>query len=73
MDVKTEIHPSLGVLADVETKTHTRLGVFWDVKTETHRDWEFWWMSRLRLIETEEKMLRPRLFRESRYSLLGNS
>ena len=24
----------------------------WDVETETHWDWEIWWMSRPRLIET---------------------
>ena len=32
----------------------TRLWYFVDVETETHRDWQIYWMSRPRLIETEK-------------------
>ena len=43
---------------------------WWMSRPRLIRDWEFWWMSRPRLIETEKKVSRPRLFWESRYSLL---
>ena len=49
----------------------SRLGNFIDVETETYRDWEILRLSRPRLIETGQKMSRPRLYRESRWSLLG--
>ena len=47
----------------------SRLGNFIDVETETYRDWEILWLSRPRPIETGQKMSRPRLYRESRWSL----
>ena len=49
----------------------SRLGNLIDVKTETYRDWEILRLSRLRLIKTGQKM--SRLYRESRWSLLGPS
>ena len=46
-----------------------RLGNFVVVETETKRDWEFLWLSRPRPVKTEQKLSRPRLHRESRWSL----
>ena len=47
----------------------SRPGNFIDVETETYRDWEILRLSRPRPIETGQKMSRPRLYRESRWSL----
>ena len=47
----------------------SRLGNFIDVETETFRDWDILRLSRPRPIETGQKMSRPRLYRESRWSL----
>ena len=46
-----------------------RLENFQVVETETHRDSKIQGLSRPRLIETGQKLSRPRLWRESRYSL----
>ena len=72
----------LGNFTDLKTETHrdwkfyrcrdwdsSRLENFIDVETETYRDWEISWLSRLRPIETGQKLSRPRLYRESRWSL----
>ena len=48
----------------------SRPGNFIDVETETYRDWEILRLSIPRLIKTGQKMSRPRLYRESRWSLL---
>ena len=45
-------------------------GKFIDVETETYRDWEMLRLSRPRPIKTGQKMLRPRSYRESPWSLL---
>ena len=47
----------------------SRLKNFIDIETETYRDWEILRLSRPRPIETGQKMSRPRLYRESRWSL----
>ena len=44
----------------------SRQGNFVVVETETQLDWEFLWLLRPRLVETEQKLSRPRLHRESR-------
>ena len=41
----------------------------YNVKTGTHWDSRIWRLSRLSPVETGQKLSRPRLFRESRYSL----
>ena len=63
-------------ILDVETETEiylrcrdgdsSRVRNFWDVETKTHRDWEIYWMSRPRPVETGQKMSIPRLHRDSR-------
>ena len=49
----------------------SRLEFFKVVDTETNRDWKIKWLSRPRLIETGQKLSRPRLWRDSRFSLGG--
>ena len=47
----------------------SRLRNFINVETKIYRDWEILWLSKPRLIDTGQKMSRPRLYRESRWSL----
>ena len=82
LDVETETHRDWEIswmsrprLIETEKflgcqdRNSSRLRNFWDVETETHRDREIWWMSRPRPIETGQKMSKPRLNRDSCWSL----
>ena len=60
-----------GKFCGCRDRDSSRLGNSVVVETETHRDWEFLWLSRPRPAETEQKLSRPRLHRESRWSLKG--
>ena len=71
----------LGNSTDIKTGTHRGwkfyrcrdsliLRNFIDFEAEIYRDWDIIWSSRPRLFKTWQKMSRPRLYREFRWSLL---
>ena len=62
-----------GKFCGCRDRDSSRLGNFVVVETETKRDWEFLWLSRPRPVETEQKLSRPRLHRESRWSLVRDA
>ena len=55
-----------GKFCGCRDRDSSRLWNFVVVKTKTKRDQEFLWLSRPRPVETDQKLSRPRLFRESR-------
>ena len=69
-DVENETHPRAWNLEDVETETHPSLRILVYGKIETQWDYDFWWRLRPIVIETDQKMLRLRLFQETRYSMV---